>query len=305
MHRTLGGITAVERACQAWVAEQTARPSWATLRHLTGEKASDDSIHGPVGVDRQGPTMLTSIDHLKGSRIVATDGEIGHVDQAYFDDRAWVIRFLVVNTGSWLSGREVLISPYAVQQPLGTGKLIDVHLTRAQVEGSPGLDTHLPVSRRHELENLRYYAYPEYWEGDGLWGMGALPLMPLMPLPDRADQAPVPAEDVHLRSSASVTGYDIQASDGSIGHVQDFIFDDASWAVRYLVVDTRNWWPGGRKVLLATHWIDRIDWAESTAFVKLTREQVRDSPLYEEDLTIQRAYEQHLHDAYNRRGYWD
>ena len=256
--------------------------------------------------------MLNSVSHLKGSTITATDGAIGHVKEAYFDDQAWAIRYLVVDAGTWLEGRDVLISPYSVKQPVGSVKNIDVYLTRKQVEASPAIATHLPVSRRHEQEYASYYTYPEYWAGDGLWGIGALPVLPpALPTAvesaaerERKDRA-VPAEDVHLRSSAAVTGYDIQASDDSIGHLQDFIFDDESWAIRYLVVDTRNWWPGGKKVLIATRWIDRIDWAERTVYTKLTREQIKNSPEYEEPSTINRDYEKRLHAAYDRQGYWD
>lgn len=256
--------------------------------------------------------MMNSVSHLERSTITATDGTIGHVAEVYFDDDAWAVRYLVVDTDSWLSGREVLISPYAVRQPLGPGKNVDVALTRAQVEKSPHIDTHVPVSRRHESEYLAYYAYPAYWGGDALWAMSAMPLVPpalqtpkQMELEGVLSAQDVPAEDVHLRSSANVKGYDIQASDDSIGHVHDFLFDDETWAIRYLVVDTRNWWPGGRKVLVATHWIDGIDWADRTVKVRLTREQVRDSPAYDEGARIGRDYEERLHDAYDRRGYWD
>jgi uncharacterized protein YrrD len=256
--------------------------------------------------------MMKSVSQLNGSTITATDGEIGHVKEVYFDDQAWAIRYLVVDTGSWLSGREVLISPYAVTQPLDAVKNVNVALTRQQVENSPNIDTHQPISRRHEREYLDYYAYPAYWGGDALWAMSAMPLIPptmQTPLETQAERArideDVPPEDAHLRSSANVSGYDIQATDDSIGHVQDFVFDDESWAIRYLVIDTRNWWPGGRKVLVGTHWIDRIDWADKTVFVKLTREQIKNSPQYEEGAPIDRAYEERLHDAYDRKGYWD
>ena len=254
--------------------------------------------------------MLNALSQLSGSTLTATDGEIGHVKQAYFDDHAWAVRYLVVDTGTWLSGREVLISPYAVRQPVGSGKTIDVSLTRQQVENSPDIDTHKPVSRQHERDYLSYYAYPEYWAGGELWSMSALPLLPPnLPLAGSeaeiaAHAVKVPAEDVHLRSSNVVTGYNIQAADHSIGHVKDFLFDDASWAIRYLVIDTRNWWPGGKKVLLATHWIDRIDWAEQTVYTQLTREQVKASPEYDESATVDRDYERRLHDAYGREGYW-
>ena len=255
--------------------------------------------------------MLNSISQLTGSHIVATDGEIGHVLEAYFDDQAWAIRYLVVDTGRWLAGREVLISPYAVRQPVGSDKKLDVSLTRRQVEGSPAVDTHRPVSRQHERDYLNYYDYPQYWTGGELWAFDALPLLP-PPLPTAVEtaaqcaarDADVPAEDMHLRSSHAVTGYDINAADSSIGHVKDFLYDDESWAIRYLVVDTRNWWPGGKKVLVATHWIASIDWADQTVQVALTREQVRNSPEYDESASVDRAYEQRLHDAYGRAGYW-
>jgi hypothetical protein len=206
----------------------------------------------------------------------------------------------------------VLISPYAVKQPLVGDKKLDVNLSRQQVRDSPDIDTHQPVTRQHEREYLSHYDYPAYWEGAGLWGMGPFPLSPPYP-PSAAeiaeDQAMKArdrqAADVHLRSTAAVTGYTLQASDDSIGHVQDLVFDDESWAIRYFVVDTRNWWPGGKKVLIATHWVNQIDWATRTVHVTLTRDEVKHSPTYQEDLTIDRGYEQRLHSAYRRRGYWD
>ncbi len=255
--------------------------------------------------------MFNSLGRLSGSTVTATDGLVGHLKAAFFDDNVWTIRYLVVNTGNWLSGREVLISPYAVKQPVDSGSNIDVALTRAQVEASPDIDTQQPVSRQHEHDFVSYYSYPNYWEGSGLWGWEALPLMPpYVPTPTDIEVASAIRErdqrgaDSHLRSSASVKGCDIQASDGSIGHVQDFVFDDVSWAIRYLVVDTRNWWPGGKHVLIATQWIDSIDWASGTVQVSLKREQVKNSPGFVEPSDIGRDDEKRLHDAYSRQGYW-
>ena len=252
--------------------------------------------------------MLNTIDHLLGAKLSANDGDIGHVTDAYFDDRSWAVRYLVVDTGHWLGGREVLISPYSVNKALGADKHIHLALTRKQVQHSPNVDTHQPVSRQQERELLRYYAYPEYWVGDAMWGMGEAPMTaPQSPTEgnrsgphDRAD-----AGAAHLRSSAHVTGYDIEATDGSIGHVQDFVFDDHSWAIRYLIVDTRNWWPGGRKVLIAVDWADQIDWATRSVAVRLSREQVRASPPFEDVSSIHREYESRLHQSYQRSGYWE
>jgi len=249
--------------------------------------------------------MLNSITHLNGATITSTDGDIGHVKEAYFDDHAWAIRYLVVDSGTWLSERNVLISPYSILQPVDSGNRIAVALTREQVKHSPDIDTHQPVSRRREREYASYFAYPEYWGGDGLWAMGALPLLSGAIPASLGHDDDVLAQDVHLRSSEKVTGYDIQASDGSIGHVKDFVFDDESFAIRYLLVDTHNWWPGGNKVLVATHWIERIDWDEKKVYVNLTREQIKNSPAYEEAQPLDRAYEKRLHAAYDRQGYWD
>lgn len=252
--------------------------------------------------------MLSTIGHLTGCAITAADGRFGHVKDAYFDDETWTIRYLVVDTESWLSGREVLISPYSVKQPLGTVRNIDVALTREQIAQSTPIDTHRPVTRRHEQELSRHYAFPQHWSATALWAMEALPL----PLPNAVEskaevavrEQGVPPEDVSLRSSAIVTGYDLQATDDSIGHVGDFVFDDESWVIRYLVVDTRNRWRGGKQVLLATQWIDDIDWADRTVFAKLTRAQVESSPAYESAAPITPEYEKRLHDAYDRTGYW-
>ena len=255
--------------------------------------------------------MLNSISHLTGAKVGASDGEIGHVTHALFDDRSWTLRYLVVETGTWLSNRQVLVSPYSVRHPLDTDKHIALALTRQQVKDSPDIDTHQPVSRQHERDFLRYYSYPDYWEGGSLWGMGALPYPPIMTMSaaEREANAAMLARDfngadVHLRSTEEVKGYDIQATDGSIGSVQDFIFDDSSWAMRYLVIDTRNWWPGGRKVLIGVHWAHHIDWGSKQLQVRLTREQVKSSPLYDGVAHIAREDETRLHSNYQRDGYW-
>jgi uncharacterized protein YrrD len=256
--------------------------------------------------------MLDKLTQLQGRHVTATDGDIGHVVTALFDDESWIIRYLVVASQGWFSRHEVLISPYAVVHPVQTDRHLHVALTRQKVKDSPDIDTRQSVSRQHELAHVDYYNYPPYWEGVGFWGVGAYPVLPMdWPTPEEiatdkaVQQHNLDAADTHLRSGATVAGYDIQATDGSIGHIQDFIYDDASWAVRYLVVDTRNWWPGGKKVLIATHWIDEVSWETQMVLVNLTREEVRHSPEYDEDVPLSREYETRLHSAYKRASYWD
>ena len=114
--------------------------------------------------------MLRSTKQLHGDKLGATDGEIGHVKDFYFDDQNWAIRYLVVDTGSWLPGRQVLISPHSLGALDSAGKVLSVKLTRKQIEDSPSIDAHKPVSRQWEEEYYRYYGWPFYWQGDGLWG---------------------------------------------------------------------------------------------------------------------------------------
>jgi hypothetical protein len=250
--------------------------------------------------------MLRDVDTLIGSALNGTDGEIGHVGDAYFDDEAWTIRYLVVDTGTWLTNRKVLISPHSVTQPFRASGIIDVCLTREQVRNSPDIDTHRPVSRQHEREYLGYYGYPTYW-GGGLGPLSAYPMLPSAVPPDYAERHETRGpeanpEDAHLRSIKQVSGYHVAASDESIGHVGAFVYDSESWAIRYLVVDTRNWWPGGRKVLVSTNWIGRIDWSKREVHTTLTRKAVKGSPEYLESSTLDRSYETRLHDAYGRDG---
>jgi len=256
--------------------------------------------------------MLSSVAHLVGATLAARDGAIGHVTAAYFDDQEWAIRYLVVEAGSWLAGREVLISPYSVTHYHAADRSLDVSLTRRQVEDSPDIDTHQTVTRQHERDYLDYYAYPRYWEGGALWGMDPFPSLPLV-LPTQANmeaqinmrERDILEGDRHLRSSVDVTGYEITATDGSLGHVADFLFEGASWSIRYLVVDTRNWWPGGKKVLIGTRWIERIDWSDRSVHLDLSRARIQSSPEFDQAALVDRDFESRLHRAHGREPYWE
>jgi hypothetical protein len=251
--------------------------------------------------------MLTNTTHLKGLVIRATDGELGTVDQSYFDDETWAIRYLTVETGNWLDGRQVLISPFSIIRTDWQAKRLDVALTKKQVENSPNIDTHQPVSRQHEVEYLGYYGYPCYWGGPYLWGPDVYPVGLAIPASARAeavaDRFRRESADSHLRSSEAVTGYHVEATDGEIGHVNGFLLDDEAWAIRYIEVATRNWWPG-KKVLLSPAWVDRVSWLDSKVYVGLSREAIQSAPEYVEPLAITREYEDRLYLHYGRPPYW-
>ena len=229
--------------------------------------------------------MLRTIKQIQGDRLGATDGEIGHVKDFYFDDVDRVVRYVVADTGAWMPGRLVLISPHALGRLYQGGRVLVVNLTRAQIENSPSIETHKPVSRQYEEEYHRYYGWPYYWMGDGLWGMSGFPILSEGAQPfqgERRTDAPAKRKsvDAHLRSAQAITGYEIQAIDEAIGHVADFVMDDKSWAIRHVVVDTRHWL-SGKRVLISPSQINRISWDESKVYVDLTKEAVLGSPVFD------------------------
>jgi PRC-barrel domain protein len=248
--------------------------------------------------------MLRNTNELKGLTIHATDGELGTANEFYFDDESWAIRYLTVETGGWLSGKEVLISPYSILQMDMEARRVDVALTKKQVEGSPSIDTRKPVSRQHEVSYLDYYGYPYYWGGPYLWGPGYYPAGLAIPM-GAAQNAKLQAEPAnsHLRSSEAVAGYHLEAIDGEIGAVNGFILDDKAWAIRYIEAVTRNWWPG-KDVLFSPAWIKRVSWAESKVYVGLTREAIKSCPEYIESRPITRDYENEVYLHYGRPPYW-
>lgn len=263
--------------------------------------------------------MLRSLKDLADYKISATDGLVGQIKDFYFDDDSWAVRYFVVDTGNWLESRKVLISPIAVRHPNWLARTLPVSLTRQQVIDSPDFDSDKPVSRQNEEDYLGYYGYPTYWGSDALWGGGLYPyaMDPSMSGDagysgsgkDRAErERELEAylhdsrerhrnDDPHLRSSQAVTGYHIHATDGDIGHVAGFLVDEETWAIRYLVVDTSNWWMG-HQVLVSPRWITGVHWNDRTVSVDLTRESIKFAPAYdpatewtrEQDLDLNRHY---------------
>ena len=245
--------------------------------------------------------MLSKTGTLRGYKLLCLDGAIGKVDEFYFDDRHWTIRYLIANTRNWLSGRQVLISPYALQQIDPVLKQISVDLTKKQIEESPSLNTHKPVSRQFEEAYYGHYGWPTYWDGPHLWGSSTAPER------DREKRKALAKVergwDRHLRSSQEVIGYHIQALDGEVGHLEDFVMDDSTWAIRYLIVATRNWLPG-KKVLISPQWIDKVSWVDSKVIINLSRDLIRQSPEYTEEALVTRDYETGLYRHYDRKAYW-
>ena len=246
--------------------------------------------------------MLRNVSEILNYVLLARDGEIGRCKDFLFDDEKWTIRYMVADTRKWLPGRKVLISPISLGKPDWSTRRFEVELTRRQIEDSPLLDEDAPVSRQYEILYGNYFGTSSYWDGANVWGSHPNPALLRGELDKLATEFEGPEEN-HLRSVKEVNGYHIQAADGDIGHVEDFVVDDEIWALRYVVVDTRNWLPG-RKVLVSPQWAVAVDWAEEKLRVDLTTDTIKDSPEYEPLAPIDRDYESILHDHYGRPFYW-
>ena len=205
--------------------------------------------------------MVTGAKYTYGASIEGTDGRAGILYDVLFNDQSWRVRYLVVSTERWFRGRQVLVEPKAVQQADWPEQRLVVGLTKDQIRRSPPADTDLPVARRRATEAARVLVWEAYWAG-------------IPDVPDRVQGDP------HLRSTKVLTGLHIHCADGLLGHVDDFIIDNESWRIRYLVVETRNWWPG-KHVLVELSWIESIRWEDGEIYLTRSREEVLQQPAYD------------------------
>ncbi|MBU1196732.1 MAG: PRC-barrel domain-containing protein [Proteobacteria bacterium] len=248
--------------------------------------------------------MLRSIEQLLGYGLFAKNDDVGKCKDLLFDDRWWTIRYMVADTGNWLVGHQVLVSPHMIVKADWKTRHILLNISKQKLEECPTPLEHETVSREHEKKIFQYFGYPYYWSGPGLWGSEPFPIATdavlAAQMHEEADSKKENKKENHLRSFKVVKGYDIKALDGEIGHVKDFIVDDKSWALRYVVVDTRNWFPGGKKVLLSLDWARSIDWAESTFEVDLKKEQIENAPEFDPEQPVNVETEVRLYDYYGR-----
>jgi hypothetical protein len=247
---------------------------------------------------------------ITGYQLRATDGAIGTITDLLFDDRHFGLRWVVVDTGTWLPGRKVLLPPSALGSPDPSMREYPVDMPRDQIKAAPGLDTDEPVSRQLETDIYGHYGWDPYWYAGYGYPMigGVAPAGAIVPEPPAGTEKAEFAEgqqegDSHLRSSNEVTGYYVDATDGSIGHIEDFVIDETEWAIRYLMIDTKNWWPG-KMVLISPDWLRDIVWSDEKVFVDVTRDKVKAAPEFDPSMTIDRDYEERIYTHYGYSPYW-
>lgn len=257
--------------------------------------------------------MFQRTKQIIGNKIAAQDGDLGKVDDLLFDDMNWTVRYFVLDTGGWLPGRKILISPVEVMELIPEEKHAKVKLTQEQIRNSPTLESNLPVGRQFEAELVKYYGWPGYWPAmygstmqisPGI-GMADASLYGQV-LPEEEDLPDLKEKEgrANLRSIHEVKGYAIQAADGKIGHVEDFIVQTADWNLSHLEVDTRNWWPG-KKVLVPSGLMKKVDWGMKTLEISVSKNILSEAPEYDPDEPLTAEFLGKLHDYYRDAGWFD
>ena len=243
--------------------------------------------------------MLRRLKDLERWAVLSSEGDdLGTIQDFYFDDEHWTVRYVVVKTGRWFTGRPVLLSPMSLDQVQWDQAVVVFALTRKQIKKAPDADVAMPLSRRWEAAYAGHYAIPYYWAGTGIWGDWPTPSEARLAV---REPVPVPpgVEGEHLRSTRMVAGYHLNAMDGEIGHVDDFVADDRTWAIRYLLIDTSNR-IGGRAVLIPPERAWQIDWPKRLVHIDLTREEVENSREYDPAADVAGVYRIDLANAEDR-----
>lgn len=242
--------------------------------------------------------MKRNIKDLLGFAIETVDEEKATAQDVLFDEELWVVRYLEADFGNLFKSRRVLIPKSFLEMPNWEMKNFPIELRKADIEMCPRLENHLPVSRKYEEELFKHYEILPYWTSAQAGALG----MYYPPRPLKVPHQVVDEEDIdsRLRSYNEVTGYKINALDGSFGHVTDMIVDDSEWQILYLVIDTKNWVPWSRKVIIPIDFTDEISYENREISINLHTETIKNSPEYKSAESISRELEEAFYDFYSR-----
>ena len=247
--------------------------------------------------------MLYNFSELQKYVVKATNDEIGKVEDLYFEDTTWGIHYLVADTGNWLAENLVLLTPTKISEINEKERQVLFELSKKKIEDSPPVYQDKPVYRQKELEILDYYKdWPHYWAA---FSQAPPPTMPVILARRKNKDSQKSSQDyedqnnAHLRSCQEVTNYNLHATDGKFGHVEDFLVNDQNWKIEFFVVDTKNWLPFSKKVLISPKWINKIIWASEEVKVNLAQDLIKNSPEYDHTKPILQEYIDVLYEYYN------
>jgi hypothetical protein len=245
--------------------------------------------------------------------VKASDGDVGKVDQLYFDDQSWAVRYIVIAIGRLFGERKVLFSPGGAKRIDSEGLHVDA--TVSQIHDSPGIDAEKPVSRVMERELHDFYGWPYYWNFPVNYDSMGIPIYrgynefkgPMARIEEQLEEkwteAKKRAEQSHLRSSGEIIGYDLSAQNDIVGITEELLVDADQWVIRYMIVDFGSIVPG-RKVLIASPWIREISWETKRLFTDIAAESVRHGPPFDPAKPIDKDLETRLFDYYGKPPYW-
>lgn len=243
--------------------------------------------------------MLRSLNELLGYELMAQDGQIGEVKDFFFSDEDWTVRYMIVDTGPWILGRKVLISPDALAQPVWASKTLPVNLTREQVKDSPDVDLAKPVSREYEENLNQHYMWVTYWTTTP-----SAPARPLYFPPNLFKDQERKEITSHLRSANEILKYKVKTKEGDVGSVKDFIIDDENWQLGYMVVDIGNLRESEKQILVSLEWLSSIEVSNQKITLSLTQDAIKYSPPFDPTLPVNRQYEEVIYDYYGKPKYW-
>lgn len=234
--------------------------------------------------------MFQSFKKILNSALHAQDGKIGHLDDLLFDDEKWIVRYLVVKTGGLLNHERVLISPLGIATLDWPNQAVKLNLTRKKIEASPKVDTELPVFRQMEKSYFDYNGWPYYWDDVGIWGIDPSNFITAggqSSAQPGDSRGKIDGADPHLRSCRIVDHYSIEAEGTRFGHVIDFLIDDTTWEIKFLLVDSRTWWPS-RPVMIDPKWVHSVDWFVKCIKVRKSKKEIESSPEFKSEEFIGR-----------------
>jgi len=236
---------------------------------------------------------------MTGYNVEMLDGPSGKAKDFLFDEESWIVRYLEIEYGSFFQGKRILIPNTFLKDPDWNKKQFPVNLSQQDLESCPDLDERTPVSRAYEKSLSEYYGIDDYWPTIYAPPMGITPYFPPRPLRSPSKIVDESDMDTSLRSFKEVKGYHIRATDGKLGHVEDMIVDDADWQVVYLIVDTSNWLPWSKVVILSIDWLDKISYTNQEVTINLKSEHIKHAPEYDPSHPIEMDYEKVLYEYYN------
>jgi hypothetical protein len=249
--------------------------------------------------------MLRSLKDLQNYKIHAKDGDLGSVHSFLFDDLSWSLKYLVVDTGKWLPGKKVLISPFDIDDLLWKDKIMNLRLKIDDIENSPSINDKQPVYLQMQEQKRKKLSSTTIIPAVGTPIPTYVTLNEDLQLNEITKHAEKNNINTHLRSSLEVMGYHMNATDGEIGYLDDIIIEDnLTWKIHYIIIYIGNWLTG-KKVIVSPNWIDNIHWENKLIDIDLTKEKVEESPEYNPSEPVNREYETVLYDYYGKPKYWE